>query len=141
MATFISKTELESKIGTTQEKTTRYVGEIYPEVFKSSDNYEFKDGMPLEAAIIWLGAYQIDSSKFPREKCPICGKEEVMIPFMCGGSMLSGAHVIKFYCTSCGEQFVTNDYIDYFRQIKKYVTEHRKELKPSPAFKECSKIS
>ena len=140
MSNLISKTELEAQKKTSKKDEIRYVGQIYPEIFTHSKNFVFKEDMPFESAILYLGAYQLKNELFPRLKCPICGKEEVLIPYMCGGSVLSGCHTIQFYCLNCKEQFVTNDDIEYFRKIYRYVIKHREELKPSPAFRSCTSL-
>lgn len=140
MSNLVSRTELEAQKKTSEKEETHYVGQIYPEIFSHSKNFEFKEDMPFETAIIHLGAYQLNNKKFPRLKCPICGEEEILIPYLCGGSLLSGCHTIQFYCLNCKEQFVTNDDIEYFRKIYKYVLKYRSKLKPSPAFKSCTKL-
>ena len=91
----------------------------------------------LKSAVHTAKLYGVDNEN---RKCPICGKEKVLIPYMCGGSILSGNHTIQFYCTNCNEQFVTNDYIEYFRKIYRYAKKHRNELPNSPKFIECTKI-
>ena len=136
MSKLISKSELE--VQKSDHKNTHYVGEIYPQIFSHCAKYEFKEDMPLQTAILYLGSYQLKSNLFPKQKCPICEKEEVLIPYMCGGSVLSGCHTIQFYCLSCNEQFVTNDNIEYFRLIYKYILKNKDKLKPSPAFKNCT---
>jgi hypothetical protein len=136
MIKFISKSELGSQ--KSDKKKTHYVGTIYPQIFSSDNGLEFNDSMPLEAGIIWLGGYMIDSNLFPKEKCPICGKEEVLIPYQTVGSVLSGCHTIKFWCSNCGERFVTNDYIEYFRQIYKYIQSNRPEFKPEQKLNNCT---
>lgn len=138
MTKFISKKEMETLEN--DNKNTHYVGEIYPQIFSHSENFEFGENMPLEAAVLYLGAYQLENSLFPKQKCPVCGKEEVLIPYMCGGSVLSGCHTLQFYCLNCHEQFVTNDAGEYFRQICNYIKDNRDKLKPSPAFRDCTKM-
>lgn len=138
MSKLISKSELETQ--KSDHKNTHYVGEIYPQIFSHSEKFEFKEDMPLQTAILYLGSYQLENNLFPKQKCPICGKEEVLIPYMCGGSVLSGCHTIQFYCLNCHEQFVTNDNIDYFRLIYKYIQGNKDNLKSSPVFKDCTTI-
>ena len=140
MSKLISKTELITQ-NNKSDSTIHSVGEIYPEIFSCSSDFDFKIGMPLETTILYLGAYQLDSTLFPKLKCPICGKDEVLIPYLCGGSILSGSHTIQFYCLNCNEQFVTNDNIEYFRLIYRYVQEHYQNLKLSPVLKKCTKAS
>ena len=94
----------------------------------------------MEAGIIWLGAYMISSDLFPKVKCPVCNKEEVLIPYKAIGSILSGGHTIQFWCKNCEERFVTNDYMEYFRQIYRYIIEHRKEFSPEQEIAGCPKI-
>ena len=138
MVTFKSKKEVENQLPS--KTKTHYTGEIYPEIFSHVKNSELHEGMPLDAAIIWFGSFRLNSRLFPKETCPVCGKEEVLIPYMCGGSRLSGAHTIQFYCTNCQEQFVTNDHKEYFRNIYRYALEHQDELQQSPKFINCTKI-
>ena len=132
------KSEVENQLPS--KNKIHYTGEFYPEIFSHTKDSELKDGMPLDAAIMWLDSFRLNSKLFPKGKCPICGKEKVLIPYMCGGSILTGNHTIQFYCTNCNEQFVTNDYIEYFRKIYRYAHEHRRELPDSPKFIECTKI-
>ncbi len=137
MTKFMTKGEVENR--TSPNKKTHYAGEIYPEIFSTTDKNELGGDMPLDAAIIWLGAFRFKSGLFPKEVCPVCGKE-TLIPYKCGGSILSGAHTIQFYCTDCYEQFVTNDHIEYFRNIYRYALEHKDELEQSPKFINCTKL-
>ena len=138
MVKFTSKSELDSK--KSDNKKIHNVGTIYPQIFSSDKDFEFKAGMQMEAGVIWLGAYMIDSDLFPKEKCPICGKEEIMIPYKAVGSVLSGSHTIQFWCENCGEKFVTNDYIEYFRLIYKYILQHKNEFPPEQEIPGCSKV-
>ena len=138
MTVFISKTELETQ--KPDNRKTYSAGEIYPQIFSHDKNLDFKPDMQLEAGIIWFGGYLLDSGLFSKEKCPVCGKEEVLIPYKAIGSMLSGCHTIQFYCTNCNERFVTNDYIEYFRNIKKYVIENRQKLKQEQKLNNCTDI-
>jgi len=137
MVKFSTKGEVESK--TPAKKTKHYVGEIFPEIFSGTKASELNEKMPLDAAIIWLGAFRFKNGLFPKEICPACGKE-TLIPYKCGGSILSGAHTIQFYCTNCYEQFVTNDHIEYFRKIYRYALAHKDELEKSPKFISCTSI-
>lgn len=138
MIKFKTKKEVES--GKPSTKKEHYTGELYPEIFSHTDGQKFYEGMPLDVAIMWLGSFRLDSKLFTKVKCPICKKDEVLIPYMCGGSILSGNHTIQFYCTNCHEQLVTNDYIEYFRKIYKYVRENKDNLKQSPKFLSCTKV-
>ena len=137
MVKFVSKSKLDSK--KPDKKDTHYVGTIYPQIFSNDEVEEFKEGMLMEAGIIWLGGYMLDSNLFPKEKCPVCGKEEVLIPYKTVGSVLSGCHTIKFWCKNCGERFVTNEHIEYFRLIYKYVLEHRNKFTPEQEILGCTK--
>lgn len=132
------KSEVEKQLPSTTK--THYTGEIYSEIFSHIKDSELREEMPLDAAIMWLGSFRLGGKYFPKEKCPVCGREEVLIPYLCGGSILTGNHTIQFYCTNCHEQFVTNDHKEYFRKIYKYIKKHKAELKPSPKFTECTKI-
>ncbi len=92
----------------------------------------------MDAGIIWFGGYMLDSALFPKKKCPECGKDEVLIPYKTVVSVLSGCHTLKFYCTNCHERFVTNNDIEYFRQIYKYIIEHRKEFSVEQKLDKCT---
>ena len=138
MVKFISKSELDSK--KSDNKTTHNTGEIYPQIFSYDNILEFKDNIQITAGIIWLGGYKIDSNLFPKEKCPICGKEEVLVPYKVIGSVLSGCHTIQFYCKECHERFVTNDYIEYFRLISRYIMTYRSEFKPEQCLNNCTSL-
>ncbi len=138
MGKLISQSSLEAQIKkNSKRRQTVNVGEIYPELFQHDKGLVFSETMPLNAAVIWLGAYELPQI-FPKVKCPVCGKEDALIPYFCGGSMLSGCHIIKFYCSNCKEKFVTNDEIEYFRSIKKYISENKNHLKQSPIIKKCT---
>ena len=99
---------------------------------------EFSEDMTLGAGIIWLGSYTLDNHLFPREKCPICGKEEVLIPYKAIGLVLSGCHTIKFYCKNCKERFVTNEHIEYFRKIKQYILDNRDKFSDKQKRNNCT---
>ena len=68
MSKLISKSELETQ--KSDHKNTHYVGEIYPQIFSYSEKFEFKDDMPLQTAILYLGSYQLENNLFPKQKCP-----------------------------------------------------------------------
>lgn len=136
MIKFISKSELDSQ--KSDNEKSHNVGEIYPQIFSTDNGLELQEDMQMEVGIIWLGGYMLDSNLFPKEKCPICGKEEAMIPYKTVGSVLSGCHTIKFWCKECGERFVTNDHIEYFRLIYKYIQNHRHEFKPEQKLNNCT---
>ena len=138
MPKFISKSKLDSK--KSDNKKSHYVGRIYPQIFSTDKGLEFQENMPLEAGIIWLGGYMLDSNLFPKEKCPNCGKEEVLIPYKAIGSILSGCHTIQFWCKNCGERFVTNDDIEYFRLIYKYILNNQHEFKPEQRLNNCTSV-
>ena len=137
MIKFISKSELDSQ--KSDNKETHYVDTIYPQIFSTDKGFEFKENMQLEAGIIWLGGYMLDSNLFPKEKCPLCGKEDVLIPYQTVGSVFSGCHTIKFWCSNCHERFVTNEHIEYFRLIYRYVLNHRHEFKKEQELPRCTK--
>ena len=130
MKNYLTKTEADELCKTTEVKDSYNVGELYPHIFSSDDELEFKDGMPLDVAIIWLGTFEINSSIFPKMKCPICGKTE-LIPYFCGASILSGCHVIKFYCLNCNEKIAFNRVSDYYHEIRNYILKNRQNLKKS----------
>ena len=140
MKNILTKTQAEILKQTSTPAKLHQVGEIYPEIFDVDFNLDFQVNMPLNVAIIWLGAYELDSNLFQREKCPICGKEEVLIPYFCGASILSGSHIIKFYCTSCFEQIVFNNKTEYYHKIRDYILKNKNSLKPSKLIKTYSQI-
>ena len=95
MVTFKTRKEAENQLPSTTK--THYTGEIYPEIFSHVKDSELGTEMPLDAAIMWLGAFRLRNELFPKEKCPVCGKDETLLPYMCGGSILTGNHTIQFY--------------------------------------------
>lgn len=128
MVKYVSKSEF--KPGKTKESYNP--GEIFPNIFfhlYDTENLNF-----LETAIIWLGSYKLKNENFPKENCPKCSAQSSMIPYACGGSILSGCHTIQFYCPNCKEQFVTNNHIEYFRLIYKYILENRDNLPKSSVY-------
>ena len=131
----MTKTQAEELKKKSATQKTRSAGEIYPEIFDSDEGIIFQEGMKLDVAIIWLGAFEMQSSDFPKIRCPVCGKEEGLIPYFCGGSILSGAHIIKFYCLNCHERIVFNDKISYFHKIRDYALKNRKNLSASSRVK------
>ncbi len=136
MSKFITKTELVAQKSDNQH--AHNVGEIYPQIFSHDKNLEFSENMPMEAGIIWLGAYYLENNLFPKVKCPICKEEEALVPYKAVGSPLSGCHTISFWCKNCHEQLVTNDYKEYFRLIIDYIKNHREELSPKMIKGRCS---
>ncbi len=136
MPKFVTKTELAAQKSDYQNDHN--VGEIYPQIFSHDKNLNFSEDMLMEAGIIWLGAYYLENNIFPKVKCPICSKEEVLIPYKVVGSVFSGSHTISFWCKNCHEQLVTNDYKEYFKLIIKYIKIHKEELKPKMIKGRCS---
>ena len=106
----------------------RSLGTLYYDMFKKEKDIEFKESMPVEIGIIWLCSGYVDSIVFPKQKCPCCGKE-TLVPYYCVGSMLSGAHVIKFHCLYCKERIAFNNIRDFFHLIKNYCLKNRDKLK------------
>lgn len=125
MVTLISRTELEKQ--PSDNKNEHLAGVVYPQMFSGDEKINFRKNMKMKTGIIWLGSYKLDNRLFQRKKCPVCGKEEVLIPYRTIGSILSGCHTIQFYCSHCKELFVTNDDIEYFRSIYRYILNQRKE--------------
>ncbi len=126
--TILTKSEAQQLKRSVNPKKKHNVGELYPQMFDSFSECDFGKEIPLECAIIWLGSFRLDSSLFPKIKCPVCGKEEVLVPYFCGASILSGCHVIQFYCTNCKEQIATNNNSDYYHKIRDYILKNRKNL-------------
>jgi len=136
MKKFISQSELEKQ--KTDNKSKHNVGEIYPQIFTHDKGLKFSKNMQLDANIIWLGSYLLENSLFPKIKCPLCGKEDVLIPYKVVGSILSGCHTIQFYCVNCQEKFVTNNYIEYFRLIYKYIQTNKNNFKTEDILQNCT---
>ena len=129
----LTKTKADILKLTVPERECYSAGELFPNIFDEDSSKEFKEGMILTAKIMYLGNFKVNSSVFPKIKCPVCNKEESLIPYFCGASVLSGAHVIKFYCTECHEHIAINNNSDYYHKIRDYILEHRKELDSEPA--------
>ena len=127
MVTLIPREEIEKRPEDNSKSHT--VGMLDKNMFTHIDNLKLRKNMKMDIAIIWLGHYKIDNRIFPRKKCPICGKEETLIPYHTIGSILSGCHATFFYCSHCKKQFVTNDDIEYFRIIYNYVLKQREAKK------------
>ena len=136
MPTFISRTETEKTLVET-ENTNSSFDEITPKTFA---NFTQKDFKVLNVSIMWLGSYKIEDDVFPKETCPKCGKEHSLKPYLCEATLFSGVHKILFCCQNCGEQFATNDYRKYFREIANYVAEHRENLPPSDKHEPCTAL-
>ena len=131
MKNFITKTEAQKhyvlkSISKTIKK--RSLGTLYYDMFKNEADREFKESMPVEIGIIWLCSGYVDSAEFPKYKCPCCGKE-MLVPYYCVGSMLSGAHVIKFHCLNCKERIAFNNILDYFHIIRNYCINNPDKMK------------
>ena len=97
-------------------------------MFDKEKDMEFKESMPMEIGIVWLCSGYVDSAVFPKYKCPYCGKE-TLVPYYCVGSVLSGAHVIKFHCLNCRERVAFNDILDYFHLIRNYCMKSPDKMK------------
>lgn len=136
MKNYLTKTEAEkhyvlkcmSKI-----VKSRSLGTLYYDMFEHEKGREFKESMPLEVGIVWLCSGYVDSAEFPKYKCPCCGKE-TLVPYCCIGSVLSGAHVIKFHCLNCKERIAFNDILDYFHLIRNYCMKNPDKMKNDRVF-------
>ncbi len=130
----LTKTQADILKLTVPEREYYNAGELFPTIFDSdNDNTkDFKGNIPLIAKIIYFGNFKADSSVFPRIKCPVCQKEEALIPYFCGASILSGSHVIKFYCNECKELIAINNNSDYYHLIRDYLIKHKTELQTEP---------
>ena len=131
MKNILTQTEAQQLKQNSDPKNSHNVGEIYPEIFDTDKDFVFDENIPLNVAIIWLGSFELQNNIFPKEKCPICGKEEVLIPYFCGASILSGCHTIKLYCTSCKERIVFNNKSNYYHMIRDYILKNKNTLQPS----------
>ena len=109
----------------------RWVGVFYDDMFKNEADREFKESMPMFVVITWLltgfSGY-VDSAEFPKRECPCCGKE-TLVPYSCGGSGLSGTHMIRFHCLNCKERIAFNNIKDYFHLIRDYCLKNRDKMK------------
>ena len=121
----LTKTEADRLKLTNPAKIFYHVGELFPRLFNEDESRKFYDGMPLEVKIIYIGEFTLESSFFSKIKCPLCGKEEALIPYFCGASVLSGCHVIKFHCLECKELIADNNNSEYFHKIRDFVIKNR----------------
>jgi len=101
---------------------------LYYDMFEKEKNIEFKESTPVEIGIVWLCSGYVDSAEFPKRECPCCGKE-TLVPYSCGGSGLSGTHMIRFHCLNCKERIAFNNIRDYFHLIRDYCSKNRDKLK------------
>ena len=97
---YLTKTIAQKLCKTSKKKKSYQVGELYPEIFSHDENIIFDEKTKLNVALIYVGAFELENNLFTKIKCPICNKED-LIPYFCGASILSGAHVIKFHCLNC----------------------------------------
>ena len=136
MKNYLTKTEAEKHYvlkGMSKVVKSRSLGTLYYDMFEHEKGREFKESMPLEVGIVWLCSGYVDSAEFPKYKCPCCGKE-TLVPYCCIGSVLSGAHVIKFHCLNCKERVAFNDILDYFHLIRNYCMKNRDKMKNDRVF-------
>lgn len=113
---FLSKTRADAMQMNSKPTRTRYIGQLYPEIFNCDGGIRFKKNMPLDIIIAWRGKYTLNSNALPRETCPVCGTKS-LIPYSLRASMLSGCHVIKFYCLKCHDRYASNAMSAYYQQI------------------------
>ena len=122
MKNYLTKTEAEKHYvlkGMSKVVKSRSLGTLYYDMFEHEKGREFKESMPMEVGIVWLWSGTLNSALFSKYKCPCCGKE-TLVPYYCVGSILSGGHVIKFYCLNCKERIAFNNISDYFHLIRDY---------------------
>ena len=131
---FLTKTQAQKLCETSQKKKSYHVGELYPEIFSHDENLTFNEETKLNVALIYVGAFELENNVFSKIKCPICGKEEA-IPYFCGASILSGAHVLKFHCLNCKELIATNDLKEYYHSIRNYIVKNKNNLPISKTLK------
>lgn len=105
----------------TRLRKSFHFGELYPGILSQDEKLHFHKNMNMELGLCWFGKFAPPANIFPRAVCPTCGKVQ-LIPYSCIASMLSGGHVIKFYCLHCGERFAINQALDYFRVLRTYGT-------------------
>ena len=60
MVKFKTRSEVEKQLPS--KTKTHYTGEVYPEIFSHIKDSELRDGMPLDAAIIWLGSFRLNTN-------------------------------------------------------------------------------
>lgn len=138
MPTFISRTDAENnKVETDANRNYYNFEKINAQTFSRFTEEDFKT---MNVSISWLGSYEIKEDVFTKETCPKCGKEHSLKPYLCEAVLSCGAHIILFYCQNCGEQFATNDYRKYFREIANYIAEHRINLPRSKKLPPCMEL-
>ncbi|MBR3628060.1 MAG: hypothetical protein IKN42_04345 [Elusimicrobia bacterium] len=131
MKKFLTKTETQKHYvlkNMSKLIKNRSLGTLYYDIFEKENDIEFKESMPVEIGIIWLCSGYVDSTEFPKYKCPCCGKES-LVPYYCVASVLSGAHVIKFHCLNCKERIAFNNIKEYFHLIRDYCSKNRDKMK------------
>ncbi len=82
---------------------THRIGQIYPGILIQNPPHNIDPKMNL----------------MPKAKCPACGKTELM-PYNFVRSMISGNHIVWFYCKNCKERLATNQVSDYFAAVNHY---------------------
>ena len=136
MKNFITKAEAQKHYVLKNISKTiknRSLGTLYYDMFEKEKDIEFKESMPVEIGIVWLCSGYVDSAEFQKYKCPCCGKE-TLVPYYCVGSILSGAHVIKFHCLNCKERIAFNNIKDYFHLIRDYCINNPSKMKNDRVF-------
>ena len=100
---------------------SHHFGQLYPGILSQEKHLLFDGHMQTRLGLCWLGEFRSPCYIFPRALCPTCGKVK-LIPYSCIASVLSGGHVIKFFCLNCRERLATNDALDYYRVLRFYGT-------------------
>ena len=131
MEKFITKSQAEELKKTVKDKKHYGMGELHPYMFDYKENPPKLEDEDFKI-VSQLGTYVLKKTELPKIICPICGKEEI-VPYFCGASVLSGSHVIKAFCHSCGEQIAFNDNT-YYHNLLWFARENGEKQKAEFAY-------
>lgn len=110
---------------------SHHFGQLYPGILVQDEHLDFDEHMHTKLGLCWFGEFRPPCYIFPKAICPTCGKVK-LIPYSCIASVLSGGHVIKFFCLNCRERLATNDALDYYRVLRFYGTKHDYRARRQP---------